>query len=118
MLSRDINNNDLSTEYRLEFKTASNSGYEVLTKRAIEVDLMFEKELYLRYSYIGRGDIQQREYHLDILALLDPYQRFKGTYMLEYSKVINCFLPPLGNTEKLSRTPLPGPPIDMLRVKS
>lgn len=43
MLSRDINNNDLLSKYRLEFKTLAAAGYEKLTKRAFEMDLELEK---------------------------------------------------------------------------
>lgn len=82
------------------------------------MDLTQERELYLRFYFVENKEIVEREYFIDIMTLLDPYQRFKGTYMLEYVKVLNTYLPPLAEPEKMARGMMPGPPIDMVRVRS
>lgn len=64
------------------------------------------------------GAIIEREFKLDIMALLDPYYIFKATYKLEYAKVMNCYVSPLGGATKSLRTLAIGPPVDMLLVQS
>ena len=82
------------------------------------MNLEYEKELYLRFYFVENKNIVERQYFIDIMSLLDPYWKFKGTYMLEYNKVMNTFIPPLNQPKKISRSAMPGAPVDMLLIRS